>query len=228
MLSVSSLANAKADFRFAAIEHLFEQQVGIAVLEEVYKKLGYQIEVASYPARRAQVEAANGMVDGEVMRIWSYGEQNPQLIRVPTPYYSLNTTAFFNKESQLTVTSLSDLSSYKIVVVRGVKHTADVTDGLVDVEHLSSSDKLMHFVLRGRADLALTNKMDGLLNIRKLKLGEQMSYSPPLAVFPLYHYIHQSQQQLVDKVDRVIISMLRSGELARIIQQTEQKLLNSH
>ncbi|BEU03942.1 ABC transporter substrate-binding protein [Agarivorans sp. OAG1] len=218
---------AEGPYKYAAIEHLFEQKVGIVVLTAIYKKLGLSIEVNPLPAKRAQLEASNGMLDGEVMRIWSYGEQNPQLVRVPTPYYSLNTTAFYLSERALAISTLSDLERYKLVVVRGVKHTADVTANHKYVEQLSSTDKLLSFVHRGRADVALTNKVDGLVASKRLKLNEHIAYSAPLAVFPLYHYIHERERHLVAKVDEVIQAMLRSGELAQVIEQAEQQALNS-
>ncbi|MDO6687294.1 MULTISPECIES: substrate-binding periplasmic protein [unclassified Agarivorans] len=205
---------------------MFEQKVGIIVLDAVYKKLGLSIDVNSLPAKRAQSEASNGLLDGEVMRIWSYGERNSQLIRVPTPYYSLNTTAFYLTERDLAVATLSDLAQYKLVIVRGVKHTADVTASFSEVEQLRNTDKLLEFVSRGRADVALTNKMDGLIALERLKLNEQITSSAPLAVFPLYHYIHRREFHLVKKVDKVIQDMLKSGELAQVIEQAEQRVLS--
>ncbi|MEE1675563.1 transporter substrate-binding domain-containing protein [Agarivorans aestuarii] len=218
---------AEGLYKYAAIEHLFEQKVGIFVLNAVYKKLDLKIEVSALPAKRAQLEASTGMLDGEVMRIWSYGEQNPQLIRVPTPYYSLNTTAFYLSERSLAIATLSDLQRYKLVVVRGVKHTADITANHNHVEQLNSTDKLLSFVHRGRADVALTNKVDGLIASKRLKLNQQLAHSAPLAVFPLYHYIHEREQHLVAKVDEMIQTMLRSGELAQVTEQAEQQVLNS-
>ncbi|MGY5452850.1 substrate-binding periplasmic protein [Agarivorans sp. MS3-6] len=224
LLTASSALKATESVHFAAIEHLFEQKVGIAVLNTVYNKLGISLKVSSLPAKRAQSAAVNGLVDGEVMRVWSYGEQTANMIRVPTPYYSLESTAFYLSTKKASVATLSDLSNCKVAIVRGVKHSADLTATSDKVVELDSTDKALGFMLKQRADLVLTNKLDGIVALQRMGVEKQVSYSRPLAFFPLYHYIHESRAELVPLVDEELKKLIASGEVAQIILQTELQL----
>lgn len=81
-------------YDFASIELLIEQEVGRIVLTQVYENIGINITISPLPGKRAQYVANTGMKDGEIMRIWTYGDENPNTIRVPTPYYYLETMPF--------------------------------------------------------------------------------------------------------------------------------------
>ena len=74
------------------IEYLIEQEVGRLVLPQIYKNIGIDISIEPLPAQRAQYAARTGSKDGEIMRIWTYGDENLTTIRVPTAYYFLETT----------------------------------------------------------------------------------------------------------------------------------------
>jgi polar amino acid transport system substrate-binding protein len=64
----------------------------------------------------------SGRKDGEIMRIWSYGLENPTMSRVPTPYYQLETMAFVHKNSQIVLDSKADFANYNLLIVHGVNH----------------------------------------------------------------------------------------------------------
>jgi hypothetical protein len=44
-----------------------------------------------------------GGTDSEIMRIWSYGIDSPDMIRVHTAYYYLQTGAFIVKDSDVVI-----------------------------------------------------------------------------------------------------------------------------
>ena len=80
--------------------------------------MGIDIQVTGMPGNRAAIETTKGRVDGEIMRIWSYGIDNPDVIRVPTPYYFLETMAFYKEGSDVVVNSAEDLAKYSVLKVR--------------------------------------------------------------------------------------------------------------
>lgn len=225
VLFLSQLAHA-ADYNYVSIKGLVEQDVGRLVIPEIYNKLGLTVDIAPRPGKRAQLEATTGEKDGEIMRIFTYGENNPTVVRVPTPYYYLETMAFVKEGSGVTVNSKEDLSNYKLVKVRGVKHTDNITKGLSNVHTIDSTDKMMKYLLAGRADVALTNTTDGLLALKKLGISNVKPVDKPLAVLELYHYIHEGKADIVGKVDDAIKAMKASGELEAVIKQSEQKVIS--
>jgi polar amino acid transport system substrate-binding protein len=219
-----------ADYNFVSIEGLIEQEVGRVILPQVYKKMGKEITITPLPGVRAQVMATSGKKDGEIMRIWTYGENDSTVIRVPTPYYSLETMCFVKKGSGITVNSKEDLSKYRVAKVRGVKHTDNITKGMPasQVYTLNSTGQSMRFVMRGRADIALTNTKDGLMIIQKFGFTDLEPLAKPLAVLNLFNYIHESKADIVPEVDATLKAMKESGELDELIKKAEKTVIEQY
>ncbi|ESP92425.1 MULTISPECIES: substrate-binding periplasmic protein [Pseudoalteromonas] len=211
-------------YHFVSINYLIEQEVGRIVLTEVYKQLNIKITITPLPGKRAQFRAKTGLSNGEIMRIFSYGIETPTTIRVPTPYYYLETAAFVRKDSKIDIKTAKDLQKHHIVKVRGVKHTNNITQGMKHVEDMDTTAQILKLVSKGLADVALTNRMDGLIHLEKLGIDNVIS-SQNLAVLDLFHYIHESQQHLVPLVNNKLIEMKKSGELAALIAQAEQQVM---
>ena len=224
LLSVTLLGKEK--YEFVSIEHLIEQEVGRLVLPQIYKKLNIDIDILPKPGKRAQAYAVSGKKDGEIMRIWTYGIENTTTIRVPTPYYQLETMAFVRKDSGIIINTKEDLRKYKIIKVRGVKHTNNITAGLSRTKDIDSTEKMMRFLHAKRADVALTNTIDGLLALEKLGYTNIIPMKKPLAQLDLYHYIHEKNKALVVRVNNAILDMKKSGELQKIIKEAEIQVIN--
>jgi len=214
------------EYHFVSIDNLIEQKIGQIVLPQIYKKLGIDITITPLPGKRAEFEATSGKSDGEIMRIFSYGIENQSTIRVPTPYYHLETMAFIKKGSDVKISNRKDLSRYTIAKVRGVKHTDNITKGLCNVYDLNTTKQVMMFVEKGRTDVALTNTIDGLMALKALGINNIIPIGKPLATLDLFHYIHQDHKDLVPRINAIIKEMKASGELAKIIKKAETEVID--
>ncbi|BHH82093.1 substrate-binding periplasmic protein [Desulforhopalus sp. 52FAK] len=221
---ISGLAE---EYNFVSIKGLIEQEVGQLIIPEIYKKIGATVTITPVPGKRAQQEATTGKKDGEIMRIWTYGEENPTTIRVPTPYYQLETMAFIKKGSGIVINSKEDLAKYKLVKVAGVKHTNNISVGMPNVHNINNTELMMKFLQSGRADVALTNTVDGLLVLKKMGITDIVPIDKPLAVLDLFNYIHESRKDIVPKVDAAIQDMKASGELNDVIKMAEAKIIGN-
>jgi len=217
--------HAEEKYSFVSIENLIEQEIGRIIIPKIYQKLNIDVDISPKPGKRAQAYATSGKKDGEIMRIWTYGVENKTTIRVPTPYYKLETMAFIKKDSKIIINSKDDLKNYKLIKVRGVKHTNNVTVDLANVKNVDSTEQMMKFLYAGRADIALTNTVDGLLVLKKLGYTNIIPVDKPLAILDLYHYIHEKNNHLVLKVDKVIKQMKANGELQKVIYKAESKII---
>lgn len=221
--------NVRAEqYHFVAIEHLIEQEIGAYVLPKIYQELDLDISISPVPGNRAQQLASSGAKDGEIMRIFSYGIEHPTTLRVPTPYYYLETMAFIKEGSNITIDSSEDLKNYSIAKVRGVKHTNNITQGLPHVYDLSSTENIMRLVSQGRVDIALTNSIDGKIALQELKITNVVPLKKPLATLDLFHYLHQEHQALIPIVDAKIIELKNNGKLTSLITIAEQDVINNH
>lgn len=229
LVSIALLTSNTAwsrSFHFVSIEQLAEQEIGRIVLPKIYQKLGLNITISPLPGKRAQAEAISGRKDGEIMRIWYYGIENPSTIRVPTPYYYLETMAFIRKDSDITIKTKEDLAHHRLLKIRGVKHTNRITEGLSNVIDVDSTEKMFKLLEGGRADVALTNTLDGQIILNKYKFESIVAIEKPLAILPLYHYLHRSHEQWVGKVDEVLQSMTKSGELKTLTDDAKQQVVS--
>lgn len=223
-LSSVSLFCQSQLYEFVSIENLYEQKVGAIVLTEVYRQLGIPMSIQPMPGKRAIAEAVSGRKDGEIMRIWTYGVEHPELIRVPTPYYQLETMGFHKEGSGVSVKVIDDLKSYEIFKVRGVKHTNNITAGLNNVYDYDNTKEMLSALRDDRPAIALTHTGDGIFTMNKYKIFGLSMISEPLAELKLYHYIHHSHRELVNKVDKALLKMKLSGELDKIIRDAEKRV----
>jgi polar amino acid transport system substrate-binding protein len=226
-LSQAQDQKSSYDYKFASIEGLFEQRVGGKVLPVIYSKLGIEISISPMPGKRAQREAVSGRKDGEIMRIWSYGLENPTMTRVPTPYYQLETMAFVHKNSDIVLESKADLANYNLLIVRGVKHTNNITRGLKHVFNYDDTLTMMLALAGKHTSIALTNTSDGFYAIKKLNTNYIKALPPALAILDLYHYLNEKNAALIPKLDAVIKAMKKSGELDTLLRKAEAEVLIS-
>jgi len=224
MQSMSSLAEEKV--RLVRIENLAEQIIGEKIVNHIFDRIAVPLEVFACPGLRGNKINVAKVVDGEMMRIYSYGTMNPGLTRIPTPYYALETTVFVRRGTDVVVNSTKDLQKYKIVIVRGVQHTSDITNGLPNVEMVNGSKEMMAFLAAGRADIALANRIDGL-GVLEAENIDSVHPLLTLANHELYMYLNENRKELAPRLDDAIKSMSASGELEIRIGAAEREYMES-
>ena len=224
MQPTSSFAEEK--IRLARIENLAEQIIGEKIAHHIFDRIAVPLEVFACPGLRGNKISLAKVVDGEMMRIYNYGTMNPGLTRVPTPYYALETTVFVRRGTDVVVNSIKDLQKYKIVIVRGVQHTTDITNGLPNVEVVNRSKEMMAFLAAGRADIALANRIDGLAVLKAEKIDSVLPLFT-LGNHKLYMYLNENRNELAPRLDDAIKSMHASGELEMLIAAAEREYMES-
>jgi len=85
-----------------------------------------------------------------------------------------------------------------------------------NVSTVTKSDQLLKMLDLGRFDVIVTARFNGLYYINKLNLHSIYQLHPIIERRMLYHYFHKKHKKLIPKIDRVIRSMKKSGELTRL------------
>ncbi|QYJ88044.1 transporter substrate-binding domain-containing protein [Shewanella mesophila] len=227
LLSTASAADGplQPSYRFASIEYLLEQEVAREVIPQIYQGLGLNVEVLPLPGNRAQHAAVSGQLDGEVLRIWRYGDDNPTMLRVPTPYYYLETMAFVRADSGIVIREPKDLQPYRVVRVRGVKHTNNITAGLPRVRDVDSTKMMFELLRNHHADVALTNHLDGQIMMKRYHFENIMAMPTHLGHRVLYHYLHPKHARLLPVIDAEFKRLEDASELATIIKAAERRVI---
>lgn len=215
------------NFHFSSIEKLIEQEIGRAVLPHIYQSIGLNIKVSPMPANRAEMMATSGALDGEIMRIWTYGIENPTTLRVPTPYYQLETMPFTLSNKNIVIRNKDDLKKYRVAIVRGVKHTQNITQNLTMIYQSSNTENMFKLLKTEQVDVVLTNTIDGQVVLKKLGYDDIIPMKKPIARLALFHYIHEKNQALVPRIDKAIKDLKTSGKLDDLLDAAESTIINA-
>lgn len=196
------------------------------MVKVIFKHAGYDVEVKALPAKRAQHYSNTGFLDGEVLRVYEFGEVNDSLIRVPTPIYSVKTTAYTLKYRGLHLSSVEDMKNYRIGFLRGVLNINEIVEGFDKIERLTNEEKLLKFLDSGRTDIIIA----GGLGTQSLIIKNGYSDIIPSLVIsenPLYIYLHKKHERYITIIDEIIKEFISNVEMNHYRNSFEKKYFNS-
>ncbi|WP_281560950.1 transporter substrate-binding domain-containing protein [Thalassomonas sp. RHCl1] len=210
------------------IQNTPDQKVAAQVLKVIYQRLGIAVTFVELPGKRALVESSSGQLDAEAQRIYRIGELYPDLLRVPTSYMTWGVSVF-SKKHNFKLTGWLSLKGYTVAMVRGMKYAEiGLRDAQVDnVVTLDDVGEMMKILAANRVDFAIASSFNGALQLKVLGIEDIGPLSPELSQLKLYHYLHKKHRQLLSKIDAVIKSMKRTGELKKLQQKFINELLNN-
>jgi polar amino acid transport system substrate-binding protein len=218
---------APLTLRLARLEGVPDQRIGGEILKVVYARLGIQVEFVAVPALRSLLESSEGRVDGEVQRILQVETQYPTLLALK-PSINFIEPAAFVKRLDFKVQGWPSVAPYRVGIVRGVGSSEAGTRGMPRVTAVASMEALMRMVAAGRLDVAVNDRLSGVLVLHQLGLqGDVRPLDPPLQRVPLYHFLHVKHQELVPRVEEMLRSMAVSGELEQIRARAVKDLLEA-
>jgi hypothetical protein len=225
-LLVSLTATAES-LRFARNENLPEQDVAEAVFRQVMRNLKVNVVIDAVPPARANMLNLSAAVAGEVARIESYGAKNPSLIRVEPGHYYLTSVAFARKDSGIKLAGVADLAQYKVAHIRGVQHSTDIVKDLPFMRESNNSESLFSLLEAGRVDVVVTTGVDGRMMLQQMQLTDQIEPVAELARRELFVYLNPGFKQWQQPISLELQRMKASGDLAKIIAEQEQLLVEA-
>lgn len=203
------------ELRIAAVQKDALSWVAARLLTEIYRAAGLQLVIEPLPAVRAGMVVQGGQLDGELVRIQSYGQQHPQLLRVEPAYYRLSVQAYSMPARRLRVTSRMDLRLYSLGAVRGLSYVPELTAGHPALTQAQNAEQLFRMLQAGRLDLALESSVTAGYVLDQLALRDATA-SPELARYELYHYLHPRHRELLPRLSEAIRRLKASGELEQL------------
>ena len=128
--------------RISTFEHDTAQiDVSAKVMAKLYQRLGHEMGLIRFPGKRSLIEANNGSVNGELLRVKVAADLLPNLVRIPTKIDSLKAMALTLK-GKPKVVGMGGLIGQRIGILRGVELTERVTQNL-SRQILNSIDSLL-------------------------------------------------------------------------------------
>ncbi len=193
------------------------------VLEEAYQRIGIPIYYEPLPSYRAIRLANAGIVDGEISRIAGFQKDFPDLIMIPVPVTTLEMLVF-TKTDTFSVQGWKSLHPYTIAILRGIKLTEMGTDTMTRT-FVSDYDQQLFMLDKGRVDITIFARLEGLDYLCKQNLKKIRMLEPPVIKVDLYHYVHKKHQPLVEQITRTLEIMEQEGRITEIRNQVFVELM---
>jgi len=209
----------------SVLENSPSSQIYSKILKEIYKRAEVPLEFVTMPTQRSLVQSSNGLIDGELVRIYKVGDLYPTLIRVPTPYTFFESTAFSKIPDVLPEEGWNGLRDYRIGMVRGMKHAEWGLKDIESVVAVNITKQLFDMLEYGRIDIAVTSRVSGLYFIKEFDLEPLYVVEPALQNHDLYHYLHEKNKKYIPILDETIRAMKESGELVKLKEKFITELL---
>ncbi|MDV7341829.1 transporter substrate-binding domain-containing protein [Terasakiella sp. A23] len=212
-------SHADLSLRISAIENSDNSDISEIVLRKAYEKIGYQLHILSLPAKRSLHHANEGQSDGELFRIDGMEKTFTNLIKVPVAVNQLDAMVMTQKDD-FSVKGWDSLNPYLIAIRRGVKFSEIGTKGMSRVYFNSNMGLGRILIQDNNVDIAVIARANGLQTIqhlREVNASQKLHLTePPIATYPLYHYLHKKHADLVPRLAAVLEEMQANGEMAAI------------
>jgi polar amino acid transport system substrate-binding protein len=205
------------------VENTLDTIAGEVILSEAYSRLGIKLITKRYPGERALRMANSGEVDGELQRIDAMSEQYTNLVQIRPAVNFLEASAF-SKLDSVNVDGWESLRTYRIGIIRGIKFSESPTIGF-DRHFVGSYESLFTMLDKGRVQVAVTQRINGLAQLYSAQLNDIAEINPPIERFELYHYLHIKNHELVPLITAVLEKMKSTGEIDEIREYVNSMIL---
>ncbi|XLZ68781.1 transporter substrate-binding domain-containing protein [Massilia sp. SR12] len=184
------------------------------IMREAYRRLGINLVLHRLPGERTLIQANEGKMDGELYRKLGMEREYPNLVIVPVPLQTYE-IVIFSRGTSFVVNGWDSLRPYTLGFVRGIKIVQENTHGM-KIEAVATMPQAFEKMMMGRTDLVLGNRSSGIAVIRALNLEGISVLEPPLASFPVYHYVHKRHEALVPELTRMLRQMQADKTIERL------------
>lgn len=217
--------HARDTLTITAVNRTGASAIAARLLADIYRRAGLDLHIEVQPALRAGLTVLSGQADGELMRIASYGQHHPQLIRIDPSFYRIGVRAYSLPSRSASVRSRDDLRHYTLGAIRGMAYVQELTESHPAVTQTLDAQQLFRMLLAGRLDIALCTVQAARAAL--LGLGApDVDTSPELAAFELHHYLHERRREVAPRIADITRRMKDSGELAQLTAAHEAALLH--
>lgn len=189
---------------------------------ELFARLGRQVRIEQLAAERGLINANNGVDDGEAARVAGLEPTFPNLVRVPEPVLRYQMMAF-SRDAHFTVDGVASLRPYDVGIVNGWKILERTITGTHALLKLEDGRQLFSMLDKGRIDVAVIEKRQGLQLIRGMGLRGIEAEQPPFLEGDWYIYLNKKHAALVPLLAAELRKMKQDGSYQRIVDSAQRR-----
>jgi len=189
------------------------------VLNEAFSRAGHKIKIIQLPAERSLINANEGIVDGDFVRISGLSALYQDLIRVPEKIINFDFVAF-TKDSNLAISDWQSTKGYHIGIVRGWKILEKNLVGAASLSRVKNQQLLFKLLDKNRVDIVVYSRFEGYELINQLDIKGVKVLEPPLETREMFLYLNKQHSQLVPIIAQNIMDMKKDGSYDEIFKKT--------
>ena len=208
---------AAEKFRISTAEN-DQMRALVPLIEEAYRRIGHEAEVAFLPTLRSLRSSNSGKFDAELVRTTTAVLEYPNLVQVPEPLLTISVSVIVQEGSDISEATWETVGKHSIIYPRGYVLIDARTRGM-NATVASQPKSIARMRANGRADIGIVLTRDAK------KLASEMAslrvIEPPIETVVLYHFVHFKHRRLVPLLEEVLIEMNESGRAQEILQSTQ-------
>ncbi|MET3130009.1 polar amino acid transport system substrate-binding protein [Oxalobacteraceae bacterium GrIS 1.11] len=199
------------------------------IYEEAFRRLGYHFIFKGFPATRSSEMSDDGLVDGEIQRVASYGARHPNMVRVEEPHFKVEYAAY----GMAPISALSGWDSlrggtYKVEYRRGVMLCERALTPLIPAARLSTVSTVpggLRKLTWARTDVFIDADrviqhylgMDEFKDAHIVKLGVMENVD-------FHAYLHKKHGALAASLSQVLRDMKSAGLIEQFRRRAEEEV----
>lgn len=195
------------------------------IITKTYDSLNIEIEVLNISWARSILVADKGESDAELFRTAMITEKYKNLVRVNEPVISLDMVVFVRDKS-INVKTWKDLAPYRIAFMRGVKSVEKNTMNY-KVFQVNTLEKAFDMLDKGRVDIVIEEFFNGSRTVRKMGLKDVHVLENTLESFPVYHFLHYKNRELVPLLEKKLREFKADGTISKIRKEVSERVLGN-
>lgn len=208
--------NKKMTMVFTRSKNEYAGKWTFLVFTEAFRRIGMELVFETYPPKRCSFLADEGMVDGELGRIFSYGETHPNLVRVEEPVTTAIWVAY-TIDPAIKIDGWESLKDthYKVEYRKGLAKSETRLSELVRKENLSSVNSVSSGLKKlesGRSDIYvdIEGTAKPFLLSGELK-GSKIRKAGNLEEETIHAYLHKKNKSYAPALSTALREMKRGG-----------------
>jgi len=196
------------------------------VYKELARRLDIKIDIGDLEtAERVLLNANNGIEDGDVGRVLGLEKSYPNLISIPVPIYHYEMVVF-SKNVDFEVLDVKSIQPYDIGLLRGWKILEKISTGANSVLSLQNAEQVFDMLEKGRIEIALFEKSQGLAILKKMGIKDIKVLKPNLLEGDFHLYMHKKHKNLIHKITAELLKMEKDGTIRRINEKVLKHYIN--
>ncbi len=189
------------------------------LMSEAFGRHGISVSVDRPPAERALINANAGIIDGDGPRIAHLESSGPypNLIRVPVKLIDVELAVFTNGKNPK-ISQWEDLKDFNVGIVRGWKVLERNIVQSRSLVRIKTAELLFRMLINGRVDVVVSDRLTGLAIVKKLNAKTIYEHRQPLAIRPMFLYLHRKHASLVPKIAKTLAVLRMNGTYKRLFK----------